>query len=152
MVGQNIAESLNLHAGDLVNVMGPTEEDSGDQLNFGVDIRVTGIVETGGKEEDYIYMSMADLETLVGEGELDVVELSVSATADELDRYVSAVENEAEGITPRLVKRVTQSESTVLGKLQVAFFEAFQNGYAHPHRFSPCRKQSFRRNIPPWHP
>ncbi len=122
LVGQNIAESLNLHAGDLVNVMGPTEEDSEDQLNFGVDIRVTGIVETGGKEEDYIYMSMADLETLVGEGELDVVELSVSATAEELDRYVKTIESEAEGITPRLVKRVTQSESTVLGKLQALVF------------------------------
>lgn len=122
MVGRNIAESLNLHVGDLVNVMGPTEEDSEDQLNFGLDMKLTGIVETGGKEEDYIYMSMTDLETLVGEGELDVAELSVSATGDELAGYIDKIGSEVPDITPRLVKRVTQSESTVLGKLQALVF------------------------------
>ena len=123
MVGRNIAESLNLHVGDMVNVMGPTEENSEDQLNFGEDMKLTGIVETGGKEEDYIYMSMTDLEKLVGEGELDVAELSVSATSEELNSYVSKIDEKVDSIgTPRLVKRVTQSESTVLSKLQALVF------------------------------
>ena len=88
-------------------------------LNF----TVTGILDTGGQEESYVFMSMDDLSALTGEqGRLDVMELSVSAGAEELEGYVAAIRQENPDVTPRLVKRVTRSETAVLGKLQALVF------------------------------
>ena len=88
-------------------------------LNF----TVTGILETGGEEEDYLYMSLGDLAAITGESNrLDVVELSVSAASEELDGYVSAITEGNPNVAARLVKRVTKSETSVLGKLQALVF------------------------------
>ncbi len=83
---------------------------------------VTGILSTGGEEESYIYMTLKDLQRLTGEETLDVAELSVSADAEELEQYAGAVAESNLGITARLVKRVTRSEASVLGKLQALVF------------------------------
>lgn len=82
-------------------------------------MRVVGIVETGGSEEEYIYLSMEDMEDLTGtSGEIDVAELSVSASQAELQSYAESISSQVDGAAARLVKRVTQSEATVLTKLQ----------------------------------
>ena len=86
-------------------------------------LRVVGILDTGGKEESYIFLSMSDMAALTGaEDELDVMELSVSASGAELEGYVSEIAEKHSGITPRLVKRVTRSEGAVLSKLQALVF------------------------------
>ena len=85
---------------------------------------ITGILSTGGEEEAYIFMSLDDLTKLTGDtvedqgAVLDVAELSVSASVDELERFGEAIASGYPGITPRLVKRVARSEASVLGKLQ----------------------------------
>ena len=82
---------------------------------------VTGILVTGGEEEGYVFMSTDDLQTLTGEDRLDVAELSVSADEAQLNAYADTV-NASGGVTARLVKRVTKSETAVLGKLQGLVF------------------------------
>ena len=121
LVGQETAEFLGLRTGDVFNVTWSSGEE--DELNLGVDMTVAGILETGGSEEEYLYMTLADLEELAGATErLDVAELSVSASADELKAYEQDIEANVPTIAPRLVKRVTESESTVLTKLQSLVF------------------------------
>lgn len=84
---------------------------------------VVGTLDTGGKEEDYIFMSLEDIAALTGDsGRIDVAELSVSATQDELNANVEEITEKVPAVTPRLVKRVTQSETTVLSKLQALVF------------------------------
>ena len=83
---------------------------------------VTGILVTGGEEESYVFMSLADMQNLTGEDKLDVTELSVSADEDQLNAYAEAISQSGEGVTARLVKRVTKSETAVLGKLQALVF------------------------------
>ncbi|MBQ1310617.1 MAG: FMN-binding protein [Blautia sp.] len=83
---------------------------------------VSGILSTGGEEEAYIYMSLKDLQRLTADETLDVAELSVSAGADELDNYSRAITDSELDISSRLVKRVTRSEASVLGKLQALVF------------------------------
>ena len=91
--------------------------------NATLDMTVAGTLETGGSEEEYVYLSMEDLNGLTGESDkLDVVELSVSANSEELKQYSEKIDASVDGVTPRLVKRVTQSESTVLTKLQALVF------------------------------
>ncbi|MBQ9196678.1 MAG: FtsX-like permease family protein [Clostridia bacterium] len=87
-------------------------------LNF----TVTGILVTGGEEEGYVFMSLSDLESLTGEARLDVAELSVSAAADQLEGYASAIAASGLGVNARLVKRVTRSEASVLEKLTALVF------------------------------
>ena len=83
---------------------------------------VTGILTTGGEEEGYVFMSTEDMEALTGEDKLDVAELSVSAEEAQLNAYAEAVTQSGEGVKARLVKRVTKSETAVLGKLQALVF------------------------------
>ncbi len=82
--------------------------------------RVTGILVTGGEEEGYVFMSTDDLQTLTGEDRLDVAELSISADEAQLNAYAETLTGD--GVTARLVKRVTKSETAVLGKLQALVF------------------------------
>ena len=125
MVGKSVAETFRLREGDTVTVTytpdgvtgTETEEDYvADNMLF---FKVTSILVTGGSEENYIYMSLEDMEELTGkEVAFDICELSVSATSDKLSAYAKKISNDVEGINARLVKKVTQSEATVLGKLQ----------------------------------
>lgn len=124
LLGSDVAELLGLGVGDGFNATYSTGDDSdSDEPNLGVDMKVAGILETGGSEENYLYMSMEDLNTLAGEKDsLQVVELSISATQEELRSYVEQISENSDSVAARLVKRVTQSESTVLTKLQALVF------------------------------
>lgn len=83
---------------------------------------VSGILTTGGEEEAYVFMSLEDMANLTGEDKVDVAELSVSASSEELDTYAEKINLEKKGVKARLVKRVTRSETAVLGKLQSLVF------------------------------
>ena len=83
---------------------------------------VTGILATGGEEESYVFMSLEDMAGLTGSDAVDVAELSVSASAVELETYAEQITENTDGVRARLVKRVTRSETAVLGKLQSLVF------------------------------
>lgn len=120
LLGAKIAEKYALKTGDTIEVTFTPEEEDGEVLpdNF-ILFDVTGILDTGGKEEDYIYMSLDDLAQLTGsEGKIDLAELSISASSDELDQYAEKINSSSGALSARLVKRVTASETTVLTKLQ----------------------------------
>ncbi|MBE5970473.1 MAG: FtsX-like permease family protein [Lachnospiraceae bacterium] len=130
LVGKEMAATLSLNVGDALTITysqaameNPDQpEDVDRSLNedaVNIEYTVSGILDTGGTEESYIFMSLADMGALTKEDEkIDVVELSISASGEELDGYVKNISKKVPQITPRLVKRVTQSETTVLTKLQ----------------------------------
>ncbi len=122
LVGAGLAESFNLKSGELLEVSyTPAEAASGDDTvqDTVLEFEITGILDTGGSEEDYLYISLSDMETLTGEaGSVDVAELSISASSDELSGYAEKISNTVSSVNARLVKRVTASETTVLTKLQ----------------------------------
>ena len=130
LVGKETADLLSVKVGDTVkmtysaealeNPDQPAETDrSQNEDAVNMTFTVSGTLDTGGSEENYIFMSLEDAAALTGESsKLDVAELSVSATQDELNGYVEKISSSVSDITPRLVKRVTQSETTVLSKLQ----------------------------------
>lgn len=119
MVGKNVAETYRLRVGNRTTTTFTPENATEETPDNFIDFTVTGILDTGGKEEDYVYMSFADLKTLTGQDKgYDICELSVSAEADALSRYVSEISEKVPAVNAKLVKRVTQSETTVLSKLQ----------------------------------
>lgn len=123
LLGASLSEQFRLGVGDTVTVSYTPESDSvsaGETvLDSTKDFTVTGVLKTGGPEEDYAYMPMADLEELTGiSGKADLAEMSVSASGDKLRGYADAISGSVSGVSASLVKRVTESETTVLTKLQ----------------------------------
>jgi putative ABC transport system permease protein len=124
LVGAGVAEDLELSVGDSVTVtFTPENDDTEDAeenlLDNYIDFKITGILNTGGSEEDYVYFSTKDMEYLTGiSDDIDLVELSVLAESDELSAYAEEISADVPAISARLVKRVTASETTVLSKLQ----------------------------------
>lgn len=119
LIGREIADLIHLSPGDTFTATGT---DAGGK-NFSHDFAVSGVVQTGGKEEGFIFMSLADLGNLMGNSnELDVVECSVSASQEALNGIVGKIGDNVEGVTPRLVRRVTESEGAVLTKLQALVY------------------------------
>lgn len=119
LIGQEVADLIRLSPGDSLTATGTDVNGE----SFSHEFAVSGIVQTGGTEEAFIFMSLADLEGLMdNSGELDVVECSISASEAELNDMAAQISESASGVTPRLVKRVTQSEGTVLTKLQALVY------------------------------
>ena len=117
MIGKNVAATYNLKPGKKMTCSYLPEQE--DVMDNYMDFTVTGILDTGGNEEDYVYMSFEDMEELTGESTAyDICELSVLAAADELETISQTINSSAPSLTARLIKRVTQSETTVLSKLQ----------------------------------
>ncbi len=117
LVGKNVAESLELKVGEKVNVNFTPEDKS--QLDSSADYLITGILNTGGSEEEYVYLSEESMAALTGlTPHVDIAEISVSATSAQLQKYADAINENSTAVSAKLVKRVTASEATVLSKLQ----------------------------------
>ena len=140
MVGKEIARTLDLSLGDDFVVKGVkygqsavaskqtfsaeenVKKDVGTQY-FSRKLYVRGIITTGGAEEGFIFTDADMLDELIGdEFRGDVVECSVMADAAGLGALSSTIEAELPSVQPRAVRRLTQSQDIVLGKLQALVY------------------------------
>lgn len=144
LVGAKVAETLGLKVGDQIQALNtyditdwtdeqkapiPSYEIYNDPetgevfCDHALDLKITGILETGGQEEQYIYTTLGDVAYLtLNDRGYDLVEVSVAANQDKLSGYARRITEAATSLTAKLVKRVTASESTVLTKLQSLVF------------------------------
>ncbi len=142
LVGAKAAEKLGLDIGDSVSAQNSfmitedtdltkipdyeiyTDPETGEKYcDHLLEMQVTGILETGGPEEEYIYTTFHDISSLtLSERGYDIVEVSVAAMQDRLKDYIKTINSNVSGISSKLVKRVTASESTVLTKLESLVF------------------------------
>lgn len=119
LVGADIAENLGLTVGESLTMSYAPEDADEETLDNEIELDVCGIVSTGGSEEDYVYISMEDMETLTEiTGVIDLAEVSITTTTDSLNSYMDKINETVPAVNSRLVKRVTASETTVLSKLQ----------------------------------
>lgn len=115
LIGQTVSQAVAMNVGNELTVTG-VDKDGG---AFSEKFTVSGVVQTGGSEEECVYMSLSALESLMkSSGTVDVVECSVSASGNELDKIAESIEDASLGVHPRAVKRLAKSEGTVLTKLQ----------------------------------
>jgi putative ABC transport system permease protein len=115
LIGQEAADLIRLLPGNKFTLTG-----TGANGNpFSLDFTVSGVLQTGGAEEAFLFMSLSDFEGMVGEqGKIDVVECSISMGAEALEALARQIGENVPGVSPRLVKRLTDSEGAVLTKLQ----------------------------------
>ena len=115
LIGHEISRNIELSVGDtfIVNTPKPNGDVTVNECT------VSGIVTTGGVEEEFIFMSLEDIKGIIGyDDQFDVIECSIDGNQEYLKSIADMVSKQANGITPRLVKRVTESQDVVLNKLQ----------------------------------
>ncbi|MDR1360054.1 MAG: ABC transporter permease, partial [Deltaproteobacteria bacterium] len=116
LAGTDIAEFSGLTPGKTLTLDGRTKS----LARFQKDLLVTGILRTGGAEDGFFFMDLSAMAAMTGEeGLADAVEISLEANEADLRRLSAAVHQAVPGLEARLVKRVTQSEAAVLGKLDM---------------------------------
>lgn len=114
MIGTDVASFSHLSIGDTIPIAGKSRQD----YRFDEEFKITGIVKTGKTEDGFIFIHFNTLETLLEEqNQVEVVELSISASQDELKSYIEHIKKQVPTIEPHVIKWVTQSETAVLGKL-----------------------------------
>ena len=119
LVGMDIAEQTRLYAGASITLEVVPKKGR----KFKKELTISGVLRSGGAEDGFILMPMSGLETLTGDaGMASVVEISVAATGEELASLTGRIRTEVTGVTPRTVKRIVDSETTVLAKLQVLVY------------------------------
>ena len=115
LIGNEVSKALELKEGDKIIINTPKVNGEG---SIDTNFVVSGVVTTGGKEEDLIFMSIDDISQLVKDKNFDVVEYSIEAEQNELSKIVSNISQKDASLTPQMVKRVTASQDIVLNKLQ----------------------------------
>ncbi|MDR1124868.1 MAG: FtsX-like permease family protein [Deltaproteobacteria bacterium] len=119
LLGTDISENARLYAGSFVEleIVPPRGR------KFKKEFQITGVIRSGGVEDGFVLMPLGAVENLLGQpGRASVIEMSIAADSDELTLLAEKIQAEAPGVTPRLVKRIMNSEATVLSKLQVLVY------------------------------
>lgn len=114
MIGTDVANFAHLSIGSSLPISGKSIQDE----RFDEEFKITGIVKTGKAEDNFIFINYTKLESLLTEdNQVEVVELSISASEAELNNYIERIKHQVPTIEPHLIKWVTQSETVVLNKL-----------------------------------
>lgn len=119
LIGNEVSKSLELKEGDKIIINTPKVNGEG---SIDTNFVVSGVVTTGGKEEELIFMGIDDISQLVKDKNYDVVEYSIEAEQNDLSKIVSNISQKDGSLTPQMVKRVTASQDIVLNKLQALVF------------------------------
>ena len=117
LIGNEISKATEISIGDKFVINTPKENGiKGDEVT--TECIATGIVTTGGIEEEFVFMGLEDIKDIVGYNDkFDVIEGSIDGNQE----YLQSIEKDVasiQGIKPRLVKRLTESQDVVLNKLQ----------------------------------
>ena len=119
LIGSEIAETTRLIPGKTIPIIGRNAKGA----RYSREMKITGIVKTGSVEDGFIFMDLSAMENMVGtSGIAEVAEVSIATTSSELSALVSSIQENVPSITPRLVKRVANSETSVLSKLQALVY------------------------------
>ncbi|MDR1257052.1 MAG: ABC transporter permease [Spirochaetaceae bacterium] len=119
LIGQAVSDTIRLPPGSVFTITGTGPSGEG----FSREFTVSGVMQSGGTEEAFIFMPLEDLESMIGDGgKIDVLECSVSAPAETLEALAQTISASDSGVSPRLVKRLTESEGAVLTKLRALVY------------------------------
>ncbi|MDR0548204.1 MAG: ABC transporter permease [Deltaproteobacteria bacterium] len=114
LVGADIALNSDLKEGSFATIDGRNPN----QERYAKDFRIVGTLATGGVEDGFLFMALADLEKMTGiSGVADLAEASLTLGADELKTLAANVKATVPSVEARLVTRITDSETNALTKL-----------------------------------
>ncbi len=111
MVGVAVARKFDLKPGSHLEI----QDQPGKRQ---IKVRVSGIVTTGGKEENQIFVSTSLAEKLTGRTDVNVVMVSLMEKGSELEQKAEALQKEFNDIAVKPLKQMGQSEAKLLDKIR----------------------------------
>lgn len=114
LVGEKVAEYYRFKVGDTVGLSEPTTQDGAAE-----NLTVTGILHTGGAEDELIVMGLDTLgEFTGGAAQYNLIEYSVNAKGEVLTEIANKVTDSDSAMEAEVVRRMTESESGIAQTLQ----------------------------------
>ncbi|MBI2865357.1 MAG: ABC transporter permease [Chloroflexi bacterium] len=111
MVGANVARDLGLSPGGEVLVRYGSKAER---------VEVAGIVETGGSEENQIFLPLAPAQTLLERpNAVSVVQVSALSSGRPLKEVAQAVEEWVPGSQAKVIGQIAEAEVSILAKVQL---------------------------------
>ena len=118
LIGQEVSDVTRLVPGSAFNVIFTDRQGKSSEHKF----TVSGVLQTGGTEEAFVFMSLPDFENMAGAGGFDIVECSVSLPGAKIEELSARINEAVPALTARPVRRVTESETAVLTRLQALVY------------------------------
>lgn len=114
LVGSNAAEKYRLGVSDRMSLTSAKDE------NFGKNFGVSGILHTGGAEDDLIVMDQTVLAKFLQEApSANVVEFSITGSADELEKATETLSQiDPDHASAQEVRRISKSEDNLTSILR----------------------------------
>ncbi|HEY3365972.1 MAG TPA: FtsX-like permease family protein [Symbiobacteriaceae bacterium] len=110
LVGRNAAQVLAVKTGDRIDLQVGGQRRS---------LQVTGLLTTGGSEDDQVVLSLPLLQELSGRtGLVSLVQVSAAGDKEPADRVAAQLQGQVPGATVRLLAQTAHAEERVLGKVR----------------------------------
>jgi len=114
LIGENVAQLYRFQVGQKVGLTEPTKADG-----TAKQLTVSGILRTGGAEDDLVVMSLDTLKEFTGGvSEYDIIEYSVDGDGATLNSLVSEINDQDAGMEAEVVRRISQTETGIAHTLQ----------------------------------
>lgn len=119
LVGRNVAQRFKLAPGVQIELR-----------SAGVSAleTVVGVVEAGGAEDNQIFLNLPEAQKLAGvgsaetAGKIQLVELSVSGSAAQIDAYAKRLRTALPSLEVRPIRQLAESEGQLLARIQLLIF------------------------------
>ncbi len=111
LVGRDVARQFGLAPGGQIEL---------DYLARSAQLRVAGIVDAGGAEDSQIFVNLPVAQKLAGlDGQIQVMQLSVSGTAASISGYAEELANSLPGYDVRPIRQVSEAEGNLLNRTRL---------------------------------
>jgi putative ABC transport system permease protein len=118
MIGTNVAQKLNLTVGDAFNVS-YTGTQNGTTATNVKELKVVGIVETGGAEDNQIFVNLPVAQDLSSRpSKVDTVQVSALCTRCPVADMASEIQGTIPGVQGTTITQLTNAETGTLNKYQ----------------------------------
>lgn len=118
LIGAELAKILSPY--EPLEILGNTVTISAGEGTAMRQFEVTGIVSTGGKEEEFAFLNLDELQNIVEKPQqISLAQVSVVADGDNLKTIEEKISANFSDLQPQTVQQIANSEFSVLSKLQV---------------------------------
>lgn len=118
LIGAELAKILSPY--EPLEILGNTVTISAGEGTAMRQFEVTGIVSTGGKEEEFAFLNLGELQNIAEKPQqISLAQVSVVAEGDNLQKIEEKISESFTDLQPQTVQQIANSEFSVLSKLQV---------------------------------
>lgn len=111
LVGRNVAQQLRLAVGSSLSLT---------YLKKNAQLKVIGIIDAGGAEDNQIFVELAGAQDLAGlPGEISFAQLSVSGTTAAISHYAALLASALPAYEVKPIRQITEAEGDLLSRIRL---------------------------------